>query len=253
MTVRPEERRTAREYDRWLREPSLSSLCMRLLLGRAGTYLVNTPVLELPAEVGLKPHHRVLDLGCGEGRLTAALANRAGLLHEPIGVDISPRMLRLGERSATQPRVERVAAAATRLPFADASFHLVVAAYLFKHLEDDTLFRVLLEASRVLKPGGIVLAWEFAPTGSARLDRFHRWLLTPRVKTCNLRTFSELAPYALYSGYKYVDRKQFRLPFLFPPIPRVAVMLQKAHHETIAPDAPCDTMTTSKDEGSDDQ
>src|SRR5579871_6871703 len=119
MTIRPEERRTAREYNRWMGEASLSSLAMRFLLGRAGNYLINTPLLNVPDEVGLNPNHRVLDLGCGEGSLAAALAQRVGLRRDPVGLDISPRMLRRGKGDGERPPVEFVAGAATRLPFAN--------------------------------------------------------------------------------------------------------------------------------------
>lgn len=229
MTSRPEERRTAHEYDRWLREMGISATAMRLLMGKAGTYLVNTPFLGIPAEVGLLPNHRVLDVGCGRGGLAGELAQRAELLHDSLGVDISTAVLEQAARYlGPNRRVQLAAAAATRLPFKDGSFHLALAAYLFKYLEDDTLPRVLSEVHRVLAPGGILLGWEFAPTSSPALNRFHRWLLTRRVKTCKLRGFGALVPYALSAGFKYVDRLQFQLPFLFPPIPRVVVMLQKA-------------------------
>ncbi len=235
MAARPDERRTARQYDCWLREATPSAAGMRLLMGRLGTYLVNTPIVAVPEAIELGPNHRVLDLGCGRGGLARTLAERAGLVHDPVGVDISSAMLRLAAQDGVGAgRVQLAAAAATRLPFADGSFHLVLAAYLFKHLEDETLFRVLMEAQRVLKPGGILLGWEFAPTSSRRLNRFHEWLLTPRVKSCRLRGFGALAPYALYAGFTYVDRLRLKLPFLFPPIPRVVVMLQKAR---VSPEA----------------
>ncbi len=229
MSIRPEERRTAREYDRWLREGSLVRMALRAFMRPVSAYLINTPVLDVAREVGLQAGHRVLDLGCGNGGVAEMLAVRAGLQHDPVGVDVSREMLRLAARDLGRGRrVELVGAGASRLPFADESFHLVLAAHLFRYLEDDTLYRVLLEAHRVLKPGGILLGWEFAPTSSRRLNRFHQRLLTPRVKTCQLRGFGALAPYALEIGFRHADRLRFRLPFLFPPIPRVAVMFQKA-------------------------
>jgi SAM-dependent methyltransferase len=229
VTARPEERRTAHEYNSWMREGTLHSIGMRLLMGKAGLYLVNTPVFAVPEEVGLQPNHRVLDLGCGRAGLGAMLARIAGLVHNPVGLDISTSMLALAGRDMeSESPVDLVAGAATRLPFPDESFHLVLAAYLFKHLEDETLFRMLLEVQRVLKPGGILLGWEFAPTSSKTLNRFHEWLLSPRVKTCRLRGFGALAPYALYAGFRHVDRLHLKVPFLFPPIPRLVVMLQKA-------------------------
>ncbi len=229
MSIRPEERRTADAYDRWLRGSTLARTASRLVTATLGPYVFDTPVLELPREVDLQPGHRVLDLGCGGGALAQLLAERVGLRHAPVGLDVSRETLRLGaQRLGAGRRVELVAAGASRLPFADESFHLVVAAHLFRYLEDDTLYRVLLEVHRVLKPGGILFGWEFAPTSSRRLNRFHQRLLSRRGTPCRLRGFGILAPYALEAGFHFADRKRFRLPFLFPPIPRVAVMFQKA-------------------------
>ncbi|HEY7295004.1 MAG TPA: class I SAM-dependent methyltransferase [Dehalococcoidia bacterium] len=229
MSIRPEERRTANEYDRLLREGSLARAVLRIGRGSLGTYLFNTPVLDVPREVGLQPGHRVLDLGCGSGGMAQLLAARSGLRHDPVGIDVSRAMLDAAAHNlGPDRRVELVAGGASRLPFADESFHLVLAAHLFRYLEDDTLYRVLLEVHRVLKPGGILLGWEFAPTRSRRLNRLHAWLLTSRIKTCRLRGFGALAPYAVEIGFRHTDRLLLRLPFLFPPIPRVAVMFQKA-------------------------
>lgn len=236
MSLRPEERRTAREYDRWWRGGGLPDAVRRWFAGPLGTYLRDTPVLDVPREVGLQPGHRVLDLGCGDGAMARLLAERAGLRRPPVGIDVSRQALRRGAAGGAA-RVELVAAGASRLPFRDESFHLVVAAHLFRHLEDDTLYRTLLEVHRVLKPGGILLGWEFAPTSSRRLNRFHERLLTVRTTTCRLRGFGALAPYALDVGFRHADRKRFRLPFLFPPIPRVAVMFQKAREVGSEPPA----------------
>lgn len=228
MTVRPEERRTAREYNRLLRGNTLRGALSRVL-GRIDPYLFNTPALTIPGQVGLGPNHRVLDLGSGRGGVPRLLARRAGLRFAPVALDISWAALRQAAAAmGPEPSLRLVAGAASRLPFADESFHLLIAAHLLRHLEDDTLYRVLDEALRVLVPGGILLAWEYAPTSSPRLEALHRRLLGAQVSTVNLRGFAHLAPYAVHVGFKHIDRLRLRLPFLFPPIPRVVVMLQKA-------------------------
>ncbi len=224
MSVRPEERRTAHEYDLIAREKSVRGTFARLL-GDLPTYLFNTPALVVPGEVGLRPNHRVLELGSGRAGVAKLLSRRVGLRIPPVALDISTETLRQADGA---PALQRVTGAASRLPFGDESFHFVVAAHLFRHLEDDTLYRVLDETLRVLVPGGILLAWEYAPTTSERLNALHRCWLGRAVSTANLRGFAHLAPYAVHVGFKHIDRLRLRLPFLFPPIPRVVVMLQKA-------------------------
>lgn len=241
MSVRPEERRTAHEYVRLARETTVLGTLARLL-GDLPTFLFNTPVLAVPREVGLGPSHRVLELGSGRAGVAKLLARRVALRIPPVALDVSTAELRRAGTGKAAP-VQRVAAAASRLPFADESFHLVVAAHLFRQLEDDTLYRVLDETLRILVPGGILLAWEYAPTTSERLNALHRRWLGSAVSTANLRGFAHLAPYAVHVGFKHIDRLRLRLPFLFPPIPRVVVMLQKArtpeplHQPAAAPPA----------------
>ena len=90
------------------------------------------------------PGRRTLDLGCGEGRIGAELARRG---HTVVGVDSSPGMV-----AAASELIEAVVADAVALPFADASFDLVVA---FMSLQDmDDLDAAVAEVGRVLKPGG---------------------------------------------------------------------------------------------------
>ena len=230
MTVRPDEKLTARAYDRAMRGGRPRDIADRLLLAPASTYLTNTPLLNAADRIKLGPRHRVLDLGAGSGGVAEMLQRRYGLVHSPVALDISVEALRRGARPlGPEKRVELVAAAATRLPFRDQSFHLVVAAHLFRHLEDETLFRVLLEALRVLKPLGVVMGWEFAPTSSRRLNQLNARLFGARNgEPFRLRGFGMIVPYARYAGFERIERVALPLPFLFPPAPRVAFLLQKS-------------------------
>jgi SAM-dependent methyltransferase len=230
MTVRPDEKLSARAYERVMRGARPRDLATRLLLGPASAYLMNTPAYNAADAIKLGPRHRVLDLGAGRGRVAELLQRRYELVHPPVAVDIAASVVRAAARDlGPDRRVELAVAGATRLPFRDGSFHLIVAAHLFRHLEDETLFRVFLEALRVLKPEGVLLGWEFAPTNSRRLNRLNRALFGPRAdEPFCLRGFGAIAPYALYAGFKHVQRATMPLPFLFPPAPRVAFLLQKS-------------------------
>jgi glycogen(starch) synthase len=90
---------------------------------------------------------RLLDVGCGPGRLTAPLAAR----HAMTGCDISPAMLEEARRRCPEG-VTLVEADARRLPFADGEFDGLLALDLLTHLPD--LDAGLAELARVVRPGG---------------------------------------------------------------------------------------------------
>jgi len=103
----------------------------------------------------LHPGASVLDIGCGEGRhchgiqmLTQARA---------IGVDLDTASLRIAAaRSRDLPGAGRAAfqqADAGRLPFADAAFDAAICSEVLEHVPD--MRQVIVEAARVIKPGGI--------------------------------------------------------------------------------------------------
>lgn len=102
---------------------------------------------------------RVVDLGCGWGTFSLALAPRVG---EVVGVDFSQRAVdfcerRLEERPAGNVRFVRADAGDTGLEA--GRYTLVMAADLFEHLYPDDARRVAAEAFRLLVPGGHFVTW----------------------------------------------------------------------------------------------
>jgi SAM-dependent methyltransferase len=111
------------------------------------------------ASTSLGTRQRVLELGCGTGRLLLPLA-RAGLAMT--GVDRSAPMLsRAAARIRRMPRARRPAIARgdiRALPFPAAGFGAVLAPYgmLQSLLSDRDLDATLAEVHRVLAPGGLL-------------------------------------------------------------------------------------------------
>lgn len=93
---------------------------------------------------------KVLDLGCGTGRLIRDIRNYGGTV---VAADISEEMLKIVEKK--YPDVEMVCADAKNLPFNEGEFDVVVASFLIVHLK--TLEQVFAEVYRVLKDGGIFI------------------------------------------------------------------------------------------------
>ncbi len=89
---------------------------------------------------------RALDLGCGDGRLTAELD--AG---ELTAADVSPVALERARRRLPAARLAELDPDAP-LPFEDGAFDLVLCAETIEHVRDVQL--LLSEARRVLRPRG---------------------------------------------------------------------------------------------------
>ena len=205
-----------------------TAAAMRFAMSVPGQIFANTAVFTLPQELRMERNWRVLDIGCGRAGLTRVLEHRARLERPPVGLDLSRGMLSLARRDTAGeqgPALTQGTAAA--LPFADATFQLIVSGHAFKYLDDDELHSTLIEAQRVLKPGGLFVAWEFAPTRSNLLDRWNRWFLTIEVPLVRLRGYRELQAVAYSCGFDWVQPAQLR-PFLVPPIPRVSLIMGRA-------------------------
>src|SRR5215208_1201286 len=113
------------------------------------------------------PFDHALEIGAGTGYFTLNLM-QTGVVKAATCTDISPGMLRALEANAEQLGldVETVACDAAELPFADATFDLVLGHAVLHHLPD--LERSFAEFLRVLRPGGTLF---FAGEPSRHGDR----------------------------------------------------------------------------------
>jgi demethylmenaquinone methyltransferase/2-methoxy-6-polyprenyl-1,4-benzoquinol methylase len=128
----------------------------------------------LVSQLPVGPEDTVLDVACGTGAVALELVRQKGCT--VVGVDQSPEMLEEARRrlvlAAETRRVRLVEASAEQLPFEDASFDGLTAAYLLRYLDD--LPAGLRELVRVLRPGATAALLDFgvppSPLGRVAWD-----------------------------------------------------------------------------------
>ena len=98
-----------------------------------------------------RPGERVLDLGCGAGRFVAALRDAGA---DPVGVELAQAALERARRNAPGADL-RLLEDDGSLPLEHASVDLVWCSEVLEHVADTG--HLLLEARRVLRPGGRLL------------------------------------------------------------------------------------------------
>jgi SAM-dependent methyltransferase len=130
------------------------------------------PLLPLEQEAvrgwfGPLTNRRVLDLGCGTGRHTQALAEAKAWV---VALDFCPEMMALAKRKLGGQRVAWVHhVLPDPLPFAERQFDLVVMGLVAEHLA--ALEVVLGEVARVLCPGGRCILSALHPERTAAGQR----------------------------------------------------------------------------------
>ncbi len=136
---------------------------------------------KLLALLAPKSGERALDIGCGPGLTTEALARAVGREGSVLGIDIAPPMLAIArQRCSGLPQASFELADVTRLPCGDASIDVALASQVYEYVErvDDAL----AELARVVRPGGRVLLvdtdWESAVWASHDDARMRRVIET---------------------------------------------------------------------------
>jgi SAM-dependent methyltransferase len=147
------------------------------------------------------PTESVVDLGCGWGTFSFALAPRVARV---VGVDFSEKSISLCERRlAEQPHANLsfVCADAARTGLEAGAWDLVIAADLFEHLYPRNSARVVREASRLLRPGGHFAVW--TPHAGHFLERMRRrhFLLEPDPTHVDYKSLARLRSMVEVAGF----------------------------------------------------
>jgi SAM-dependent methyltransferase len=105
---------------------------------------------------GIQPGERVLDVGCGTGVLTAALAERGSKV---VGIDASEPYLASARDHRSHQNITYELGDVRRIPYLDASFDACVSTLVLDIIPE--FDQVVREMRRVTRPGGIVASAVF--------------------------------------------------------------------------------------------
>jgi ubiquinone/menaquinone biosynthesis C-methylase UbiE len=161
------------------------------------------------------PDSAVLDLGCGAGHASFALAR--GGARRIVAYDPAARMLEVVRREAAargHARIETLAGPAEQLACEDASFDCVVTRYSAHHWVD--VRRAFEEIGRVLKPGGRIIVIDVLAPENPLFDTALQTveLLRDRSHVRNYRE-SEWRAMLRAANFSEPTTLRWKLPMLF--------------------------------------
>jgi ubiquinone/menaquinone biosynthesis C-methylase UbiE len=186
----------------------------------------------------------VLDAATGAGFTAIAFAPQA---ESVTGIDVSEGMLaqaRANSKAAGLSNITYQEAAVERMPFPDASFHLVTCRIAAHHFQSVPAF--LRESYRVLQPGGrLLIADTCVPDGGGELDRWQNEVELLRDPS-HIRNYSptEWRDYLSVAGFEVqeISSQDWLVPVTFAdwlkkssctgdPAMRLRMMFQEASPE----------------------
>jgi sterol 24-C-methyltransferase len=135
-------------------------------------------------DLGIQPGDKVLDIGCGRGRVASHVASYSGA--EVVGMNLDPGQLESAKRFAEgnglwgQCQFVRGDMNQLPLPFADSSFNFIYHIQAFSYAKD--LGQLFKDIYRMLKPGGKVACLDWATLDKYDPENPHHADLIKRIK-----------------------------------------------------------------------
>ncbi len=163
--------------------------------------------------LGLAPQHQFLEVGCGPGFLTGAVAT---LIPQgrAVGIDLSAEMMAVANTvvAPEHPNVAFEQGSAYELPFDDDSFDFAYSRLVYQHLADP--LAALAEARRVVRPGGKVCVLDIDdgwlslhPSGPAFAAFTQRVIDAKTTESGDRQVGRKLAWLMRHAGFSQVQQK----------------------------------------------
>ena len=118
-------------------------------------------------------HHKLIDVACGTGDIANLFLNHVNKLSEITCVDPNKGMIDKGrEKLSKYKNIKWIIAPAEKLPFKDNTFDFYTISFGLRNTKN--LDKSLIEAYRVLKPGGRFLCLEFSKIQNPGLEFIYK-------------------------------------------------------------------------------
>ena len=124
------------------------------------------------AEIEFPSQARVVEIGCGTGRITKQLA---GYFNEVHALDISEKMIDYAKQHIKRPKVRFHLSKGIDIPLDNQSVHSCFSTHVFQHFDSLSVAKAYFkEISRVLKPNGTLMIhlpiykWPTTPLGFSK-------------------------------------------------------------------------------------
>lgn len=183
----------------------------------------DSPAVQLVRLTAMAPVERLLVLGPDSPALAALIADAAEL--EPIPIAV----LTDDQQPTEAAGVQLLRAEPHRLPLDEGSIDFAILPHQLRYWDDPRSVRVLEELWRVLAHNGVAVLWEIAPSRSPAVNAIWSAALSRNGTTPRLRSFAQVGQLAYDAGFAWIQTLPLR-PFLFPPGPRLTVLVRKEHY-----------------------
>ena len=117
--------------------------------------------------------HKLIDVACGTGDIAKLYLNYVNVLSPITCVDPNSGMIKKGKKKLEKFKsINWIIASADRIPVSDNSFDFYTISFGLRNTKN--LDKALIEAYRVLKPGGRYLCLEFSKIQNPGLDLIYK-------------------------------------------------------------------------------
>lgn len=183
-------------------------------------------LLDLLIELGLAEGHTIVDVGCGSGRLPAAITRREGLPHlEYLGTDVVRELIDYA-KTKSRPNFRFQHHVKLSIPAGDGTADFVTFFSVFTHLLHEESFVYLREASRVLKSDGRIVVSFLEFGADAHWPIFESTVQQRIARNIpHLNVFTERNMYEVWASKLGLRVREYRSG---PPIGQSVIVLGKA-------------------------